>query len=187
MKKEKQHDESHASSSNQASNAAKNKGEHQDKKQPHTEEYTKLKNEFDELKSLLQRLGAEYDNYRKRTEKNSLIQAKTANIELIKDLIPVIDHFELALSKADKNDMFAKGMKLIHDQFMQVLGKYGVEEIDDKDKEFDPRVHEAVCMEEGDCEGNNVIEVMQKGYKLQDMIIRPAKVKISMKKQKKDG
>jgi molecular chaperone GrpE len=186
MKKEKQHDEPDAGKGH-ASSASKKKEEHEDKKQDHDAEYKKLKTEFDELKSLLQRLGAEYENYRKRTEKNCAMQARNANIELIKDLIPVIDHFELALSKADENEMFAKGMILIHDQFMKVLGKYGVEEIDDKDKEFDPRVHEAVCMEEGDCEGNKVIEVMQKGYKLQDMIIRPAKVKISMKKQKKDG
>ncbi len=142
---------------------------------------TNFKKEVEELNDSLLRLQADFQNYKRRSE-----EAKKSSIDygverVILDLLPAIDNFERALdSVEDEEDSFYKGIYLIYEELTKVMKKNKVEEIDALYKEFDPNLHHAVFMEESEeYEENIILEVLQKGYKLKDKVIRPSMVKVS--------
>ena len=134
-----------------------------------------------EYKETLQRLQAEFENYRKRTDKENAVLRQFATIDIINKLLPLMDSFELALGKADKKDEIVKGFELIYSQLFSVLEKEGLRKIAGKGKQFDPHLHEALLQEDHDGEPNIVLEELQKGYMLHSRVLRPARVKISKK------
>jgi len=157
------------------------------------EEMELLKEELDKFKKSesehidrIKRIQADYENYRKRTLKEQLELIKRANKDLIEKLLPVLDSFdsaiEMSVSSGNENDEFFKGLKMIYDKFVEVLGKEGLKVIEPVGEEFDPHICEAAVTETSDdVEDHHVISVLRKGYMLNDFVIRPAVVKVCIK------
>lgn len=135
------------------------------------------------------RLMAEFQNFKKRSAKEKQDIHSYANEKIIKDLLDVLDNFERAISlmnngnddiKSDENDAMQEGISLIFNQLLEVLTKAGLEEIEALGQEFDPKFHHAVLNEASDeFKSGEVSKVLQKGYKLNDRVIRPAMVVVS--------
>ncbi|MGL5330005.1 MAG: nucleotide exchange factor GrpE [Peptostreptococcaceae bacterium] len=144
-------------------------------------EEEKLKEELDQEKDRYQRLQAEYSNYIRRTNQEKETIGVFANEKIITELIPVIDSMERAVEACDnKEDKLFEGITLVYKQLKDTLTKFGVEEIESENAEFDPNLHLAVMQESVDgVEANKVIMVLQKGYKLGTKVIRPTMVKVS--------
>ncbi len=146
-----------------------------------------------ELTDDLKRVQAEFENYKKRTEKDRVKNCETSKAELMKKILPVIDTFESALksrkTKEEKKEEI-KGLELVYVQLMKTLAEEGLTEINAKGR-FNPDFHEAMLQQHSDeFDDEEIIDVMQKGYKVKDCIIRPAKVKINVrgrKSEKKSG
>ena len=145
--------------------------------------YKKIEEEYlDRLK----RVHADYDNYRKRVLKEQIDIILRANKELIEKLLPVIDSFEHALEMDEDlksvGDDFYKGVKMIFGKLMDVMQKEGITVINPAGEEFNPHICEAAITESvKDVEEGTVLEVLRKGYKLNDFLIRPAVVKVCKK------
>lgn len=134
--------------------------------------------EYTELYDKYLRLLAEFENYKKRTQKEKEEVYSLAKSEIVANLLPVIDNFDRA-ENLIKDESVAEGIRLIRKQFDEFLKKLGVEEIEALGCEFDPNFHSAVLHEdvEGESE-NTVTEVLLKGYKLGEKVIRHAMVKV---------
>lgn len=161
------------------------KHEHHDKK--NKEIIKKLEKEIKELEEKNKYTQAELINYRKRKDEEVSNFKKYCNQDIITDLIPIIDNFERAI-KMDDNDLtdelskFLQGFKMMYASLCEVLKKYGVEEISRQGEEFDSSLEEALMTDNiDDMEDDIVSEVLLKGYKLRDRVIRPASVKINKK------
>ncbi|MCT4621188.1 MAG: nucleotide exchange factor GrpE [Marinisporobacter sp.] len=145
-------------------------------------DFKKLQEEKEELNSQYLRMTADFQNYRKRVEKEKSDIYQFANEKLILDLLPIVDNFERAVKSykdEGKDESFTQGVEMILQQFLDVIKKNGVEEIEALEKEFDPNFHHAVMQEESDeYESNTVIDVFQKGYVLNGKTIRPSMVKV---------
>ena len=143
-------------------------------------ELQKLKAERDSLLDRLARAQAEFENARRRSAKEQQDFRDYAAADAIKSLLPVIDSFERALQvKAEPGD-FRSGVDLIYKQLQDALVKLGVRPIPAKGEPFDPRVHEAIEMvETADAPDHEVLEELQRGYKLKDRLLRPAMVKVA--------
>ena len=140
--------------------------------------------ERDELKDRLMRLAAETENYKKRSEREKADFLKRANEALLRDLLPVMDNLERALEHAVEesgNDTpMVKGLELTIQELWKVLERHGVERVEALGQPFDPELHEAMMQQEDpDAEENTVIGVLQKGYRLQGRLLRPAMVIVS--------
>ncbi|BAT71914.1 molecular chaperone GrpE [Thermosulfidibacter takaii ABI70S6] len=149
------------------------------------EELEKLKKERDALYDKLLRTLAEFDNFRKRIQRDLEVAKELANETIIKEILLVLDNFERALEAIEQNknvESFIEGVKLIHKQLKETLKKFGVEEIEAVGKEFDPNVHEAIMQVEDEEKDNVVVQEVQKGYKLKGKLIRPSKVIVTKKK-----
>lgn len=143
-----------------------------------------LKNELEEYKSRFMRLSADFQNYKKRMEKERSDLYKFGSEKIVVDILPIIDNFERAIqaseNKGEESASFLDGVEMIFKQFIEMLNKHGVQEIESIEKEFDPNLHHAVMQEEcEESESNMVTEVFQKGYTLNDKVIRPSMVKVS--------
>jgi len=142
--------------------------------------------EIAELTDTLKRLQAEFENFKKRNEKDWSEKVKVANQQLIVDLLPVLDSFDKALEDAENNGnagTIKKGLDGLHKQFLRTLQRNGLKEISTEGK-FDPFVHEALMREEReDLDDGDILEVFQKGYMLNSKPIRPARVKVAKKKE----
>lgn len=129
------------------------------------------------------RAQADFENFRRRTRQEKEELAKYAAAGIIESLLPVIDNFERAIAAgktADADSPLLQGIEMVYKQLMDVLSSAGLEEIESLGKPFDPFLHEAVMKEPSeDHEEGTVIEVLQKGYRLKDRVIRPAMVKVS--------
>ena len=126
------------------------------------------------------RLMADFQNFKRRTEKEKNDIYAFANEKIVSELLNVIDNFERALAAAAEGDSFAEGMKLIFKQLQGVLEKSGVAEIEALGQDFDPNFHNAVMMEDStEYESGKVTEVMQKGYMLNNKVVRPSMVKVA--------
>ena len=126
------------------------------------------------------RLMADFQNFKRRTEKEKGDIYAFANEKLIGELLNVIDNFERALAMAEEGDGFAEGIRLIFKQLQGVLEKSGVAEIEALGQDFDPNFHNAVMMEDSaEYESGKVTEVLQKGYMLNNRVIRPSMVKVA--------
>lgn len=133
--------------------------------------------------SVAQRLQADFDNFRKRTERENEEFRKYATEGLIKDLLTIIDDLDRALETVEEETLFVKGVKGIRSNLMKTLKFNGLTEIS-TDGMFDSDVHEALCVVESDTDGD-IAEVLQKGYRINDKVIRYSKVKVTKKKNKK--
>jgi len=139
-----------------------------------------LQREKDALQDRLLRLAAEFDNYRKRVERDRKEQAEAMTADALMDLLPIVDDLERALKAADADDPLRKGVELIHKQMTDLLRKRGVKAIDSVGTEFDPRYHQAVVHEVSpDHREGEVIEEYARGYTLGDRLLRPAMVKVA--------
>ena len=126
------------------------------------------------------RLLAEYDNFRKRSVQEKLNAFSDATAKAALEVISVIDNFERAMAADCSDENYKKGVEMIYGQFLEVIKKLGVEEIDALGKEFDPNLHNAVSQVEDDSFGENTVsQVYQKGYKLGDKVIRCAMVVVA--------
>jgi molecular chaperone GrpE len=124
---------------------------------------------------------ADFENFRKRMEREKADFFKYALGSTLKDLLPVLDNFDRALEHAEEMDDFHKGVALIYKQLFDVLQRHGVKPIDQNGVRFDPNIHEAVVREEDPSVPNHtVVAVLQKGYFLHDRLLRPALVKVAV-------
>jgi molecular chaperone GrpE len=139
-----------------------------------------LQTERDQLFDRLQRLAAEFDNFRKRSAREQAALSERANERLVKELLPVLDDLGRALEAAADHEeaKLEEGVRLVHRALSEVLTKEGLAEIE-TDGKFDPHVHEALLSQPSDEEEGTVIEVVQKGYRLADRVLRPARVVIA--------
>jgi molecular chaperone GrpE len=134
----------------------------------------------DEYYDLLLRKTAEFDNFRKRTERERQSVSEAAAADLITELLPLVDDFERALASGDEDNAYRRGMELMHRRLLDVLQKRGVTPIEALGADFDPYYHQAVSYEpaEGRREGE-VIEEFRKGYMLGERLLRPTMVKVA--------
>ncbi|MGF7185480.1 molecular chaperone GrpE [Desulfitispora alkaliphila] len=137
--------------------------------------------EIEELYTRLQRLQADFENFRRRTKKEKEEFAKYANKSLIEEMLPILDNFERALqAEKDENNSFKKGVEMIFNQLIETLKKEGLDMIVSVGKEFDPNYHEAVMRVETDeFDENIIVEEMQKGYIFKEKVVRPSMVKVA--------
>lgn len=133
----------------------------------------------------LQRLKAEFDNYRKRVLKEQTALVESASASMVARLLSVMDNFELAVASAEESrefDKMLKGIEMVYGDLKEVLRSEGVEPIEAKGAPFDPQVHEAALEVPGDDSGHMVVsEVLRPGYLLKGRVIRPAMVKVTQK------
>ena len=146
------------------------------------EEYKRLAEErFDKLKYL----QADFDNYRKKFDKEKESIIRLANENLIQELIIILDDFESSI-RLTENDKNKEGILLLKKKFFDLLQKHGLKEIESLGKKFDPNFHDVLCKELSEHDDDVVIEEIQKGYILCSKVIRPTKVKISQKDDSQD-
>lgn len=140
-----------------------------------------LRDENQQLKDRYLRTLADFDNLRKRTEREKADFFRYALAGVLKDILPVLDNFDRGLEHAEEGDDFHKGMLLIYKQLFDVLQKNGLKPIDESNVHFDPNIHEAVVREEdASVPSHTVVAVLQKGYFLHDRLLRPALVKVAV-------
>jgi molecular chaperone GrpE len=124
---------------------------------------------------------ADFDNYRKRADREKQDFFKYALAGTLRDLLPVLDNFDRALDHAEEGDEFHRGVSLIYKQLFDVLQKHGVRVIEEGNVKFDPNIHEAVVrVEDPSVPSHTVVQVLQKGYFLHDRLLRPAMVKVAV-------
>jgi molecular chaperone GrpE len=141
-----------------------------------------LQREKDALQDRLLRTAAEFDNYRKRMERERREFSEYAAADVLKDLLPILDNFERALQApaTPETDSLRKGIELIHKQMLDLLRKRGVKPIEALGAEFDPNFHQAVIHEaSADHREGEVMEELQRGYLLGERLLRPAMVKVA--------
>jgi len=143
---------------------------------------TDLQRERDDYRDRWMRKSAEFDNYRKRIERERREQADQAVVDLLQELLLVVDDFDRALTvdDGDGDPAYRKGVELIHGKLHDILRKYGVRPIDALGADFDPNIHQAVMHESSpDHRDGEVIGELRKGYMLGDKLLRPAMVKVA--------
>ena len=141
-----------------------------------------LRREKGALQDRLLRTAAEFDNYRKRIDRDRRDQADNAIADALEDLLPIIDNLELALDApaGTRDEGFRKGVELIHQQMMDLLKRRGVKPIQPVGADFDPRFHHAVAQEpSANHREGEVIEELRRGYMLGERVLRPAMVKVA--------
>jgi len=146
-------------------------------------ELAKLTADLEELRQTLLRRQADFDNYRKRIEKERIEDSKRATARVIEGLIPVIDGFEHALAahREAEYENYRKGFELIYKQLADHLAKLGVERIDPLGKPFDPHLHQAMDRAETrDHEDGTILQVFQPGYVFHGRVLRPAMVRVAV-------
>ena len=125
-------------------------------------------------------MKAEFDNYRKRAAREQVELTTRAAERLVKELLPVLDDLERALEAAAQHEEaeLEEGVRLVHRELVEALAREGLVEVE-TDGQFDPHVHEALVSQPSEREDGSVIEVLQKGYRLGDRVLRPARVVVS--------
>ena len=140
----------------------------------------KLEQQIEELTDRLKRNMAEFDNFRKRTEKEKSSMYVIGAKDIIEKILPVVDNFERGLAQAPEDDPFAEGMQKIYKQFTTTMEGMGVEPIEAVGKEFNPDFHNAVMHVEDEAVGENiVVEELQKGYTYKGFVVRHSMVKVA--------
>ncbi|MDD1679758.1 MAG: nucleotide exchange factor GrpE [Methanomicrobiales archaeon] len=158
-----------------------------------TEQVEQLKTELvkqthsaEEHLNELKYLQAEFDNYRKWSEKEKELIITLANENLIKDLLIILDDFERALPSLEK-EKNKEGICMIYNKMVKILADYGLQPIEGVGRKFDPNFHEVLCKEQCDEEPDTIVEEIGKGYRLKSKVIRPSKVIIAEKRLRKRG
>jgi molecular chaperone GrpE len=151
------------------------------------ERLAQLEAERDERVDDLKRVAADFENYRKRVARDQESLVARAHERLVKELLPVLDDLERALAAAEDHEeaKLEEGVRLVHEELKSALKREGLAEIDTNGR-FDPHVHEALLSQPSDAEEGSVIEVVQKGYRLGDRVVRPARVVVAAP-QETDG
>ncbi len=149
---------------------------------PGTADLEVARRQADEYRDHLQRMAADFDNYRKRVLKEQTRSVEMASEPLVRRLLEVLDEFDLALMAAEKQpdfDRFLHGVELVYAKLAEILRSEGLERIEAKGKPFDPTQHEAL-MQSGEGDGDPVVaDVLRPGYTLKGRVIRPAGVKVT--------
>jgi molecular chaperone GrpE len=137
--------------------------------------------ERDEYLDLARRAQADFENYRKRAAREAATAGERARSGLVRELLPVVDNLERALASADPDEQhLAEGVRLVHSELIAVLERNGVEQFDPRGDRFDPTEHEALSMRPEDgAESGLVLDVVEKGYRANGNILRPARVVVS--------
>lgn len=147
------------------------------------EEIETLKEEATSYKDRWLRAAAEFENFRRRNEKDRIDWIKNANKDLILELINVYEHLEMAMKSADTDQVpenFRKGIVMVHDQLKDILKKYGLRRIHAIGEEFDPQFHQAIiCTPKEGFDDNIIFDCIQSGYILNDKVLRPARVAVA--------
>ncbi len=145
------------------------------------EELKKLQKDYENLNDRYMRTLAEYDNFRKRTQKDLDARVSNTKVDLMKKILPVVDNFERAASNSNEDfETYKKGIEMTVNQFLEIISALGVESFGEKGETFDPNIHNGVMHVEDENAGENeIVDVFMKGYKLGDKIIRPATVKVA--------
>lgn len=148
---------------------------------PIEEQVAQLAAERDELRDLLLRHKAEFDNFRKRTEKERADYLQFAGMETVKDLLPVVDDFDRALKTECASPEYARGVEMIHGRMYETLKRMGLEPIEAEGKQFDPHLHQAVeRVETQDAEDGAILAEFQRGYFFKGKLLRPSMVKVAV-------
>lgn len=152
-----------------------------DKQSNDSDELEKLKNELLSEKEKFLRIAAEYDNYRKRTERDKSSIYHDAISKTITEILPVADSLNMAVkSKDGENADYKKGLELVNNQFIASLEKLSVESFGEPGEKFDPEIHNAIAhVDDEELEENVITDVFQLGYKVGDKIIRHAMVRVA--------
>ena len=147
-----------------------------------------LRAENEDLIDTLQRVKADFDNFRKRAARDQEALVARAGERIVKELLPVLDDLERALEAAEQHEeaKLEEGVKLVHRQLEQLLEREGLAPVE-TDGKFDPHVHEALLTQPSAAEDGSVIEVLQKGYRLGDRVLRPARVVVAGPKEEPSG
>ncbi len=149
-----------------------------------TAERDRLLEEKNELVELLRRRQAEFDNFRKRAEREKSEVLEFAHSDSVRAILPILDDFERALKTPTADKVYARGMDLIYQHFADALKKLGLETITTKGQKFDPHIHHAVDMvETGDVEEQTILDEYQPGYNFRGRLLRPAMVKVAVTKK----
>ncbi len=137
--------------------------------------------ERDDYLDALQRLKAEFDNYRRRTERDREAVAVAAQRELVRGLLPVMDNLERAVAAlGGPSPTIVAGLEMVRGQLAELLAGHGVEEIEAAGRVFDPNVHEAVAQVPSDAHPDGaVVDVVEKGYRISDHVLRPSRVVVA--------
>ena len=144
------------------------------------ERLAEVERERDEYLNDLKRVAADFENYRKRVARDQEGLVARAHERLVKELLPVLDDLERALEAAAQHEeaKLEEGVRLVHRELVEALTREGLVEVE-TDGQFDPHVHEALLSQPSEQEDGSVIEVLQKGYRLGDRVLRPARVVVS--------
>ena len=147
-----------------------------------------VERERDEYLDHLKRLAAEFDNFRKRAQRDQDALVARAGERLVKELLPILDDLERALQAAAEHEeaKLEEGVRLVHRELSSALAREGLVEIETAGA-FDPHVHEALLSQPSEAEEGSVIEVLQKGYRLGDRVLRPARVVVARAVEESDG
>jgi molecular chaperone GrpE len=147
---------------------------------PSADALDELKREKEALQDRLLRTAAEFDNYRKRVDRERRDLAEYTAADVVSEMLPIVDNLERALAAAPEADPLRKGVELIHKQMLDLLRKRGVKAIEALGADFDPNFHQAVIHEpSNEHREGEVIEELQRGYLLGDRLLRPAMVKVA--------
>lgn len=146
-------------------------------------ELAQLRKERDELKDLVQRSRAEFENYRRRVDREKSEMADHGAADAVRQILVVIDDFNRALQVETQDKNYSKGVELIHQRFTETLKKLGLTPIETEGKIFDPNIHYAVDMTPSeDAEDQTILAEYQKGYYFKGKLLRPAMVKVAVRK-----
>src|SRR3954469_23574321 len=146
------------------------------------QELQKVKQERDNLYDRLLRKQAEFENYKKRVERERAEFVQFASAELVKELLNALDSFELAIRNAKADEQTLRGFELIYKQLLDTMGRFGLKAIEAKGQKFDPNFHQAVATTPtDDVEDHTILEELRKGYLLNGRLLRPAMVNVSTK------
>ena len=144
------------------------------------ERLAEVERERDEYLNDLKRVAADFENYRKRVARDQEGLVARAHERLVKELLPVLDDLERSLEAAAQHEeaKLEEGVRLVHRELLEALAREGLVEVE-TDGQFDPHVHEALLSQPSEQEDGSVVEVLQKGYRLGDRVLRPARVVVS--------
>jgi molecular chaperone GrpE len=152
-----------------------------DEKEDLKKQIEEKEKKIEELTDTLKRLQAEFENYKKRVDKEKVEFVKFAHADVIAQMLPVLDSFEIALKNTTEKEKFIEGIKIIYAQLYSVLEAEGLKPIKATGEKFDPYKHEVLMKEESDKPEGTILEEFQKGYMINDKVLRHSKVKISGK------
>jgi molecular chaperone GrpE len=138
-----------------------------------------VQRERDEYLELAQRAKADFENYRKRAARDAAAAEQRGKAGLARELVPVVDNLERALESAEDSTALAKGVSLVLDELRATLQRAGVETYDPAGERFDPAWHEALSTRADDAESGTVVETLERGYRLDGQVLRPARVIVS--------